>query len=385
MIFDHVYTEPHPVIDEQKAAGSPTTRRPSTPTARRRVGGRRNCSRRPSRELRASDRRLPLAKALNAGLRKALQDDAKVLLMGEDIGPLGGVFRVTEGLQRRVRRRGGSSTPRWPRPGIVGTAIGLAMRGLPPGVRDPVRRVHLPRLRPDHHPAGQDDQPARGPLSMPVVIRVPYGGHIGAVEHHQESPEAYFAHTPGLRLVSPSTPNDAYWMIQEAIASQRPGDVLRAEEPLLAEGPGRLLRGRALPLHASRVVRTGHRRHPRRPRRHGERAAAGRRRSPQPRAPASRSSTCARSRRSTTRRSSPRCARPGGSSSRQEAPGFVSVASEIAATVAEKAFYSLRGAGAAGVGFDAPVPAGEAGGHLPARRRPGPRGRRPGAGLLTRP
>ncbi|MDF2492831.1 MAG: pyruvate dehydrogenase [Microbacterium sp.] len=91
---------------------------------------------------------------------------------------------------------------------------------------------------------------------MPVVIRIPYGGHIGAVEHHQESPEAYFTHTPGLRVVSPSTPNDAYWMIQDAIASDDPVVFLEPKSRYWPKGEVDLS-GRALPLHASRVVRRG--------------------------------------------------------------------------------------------------------------------------------
>jgi pyruvate dehydrogenase E1 component beta subunit len=95
-----------------------------------------------------------------------------------------------------------------------------------------------------------------GALSMPIVIRIPYGGHIGAVEHHQESPEAYFAHTPGLRVVSPSTPNDAYWMIQEAIASNDPVIFMEPKSRYWQKGEVDLEQS-AVPLHSSRVVRTG--------------------------------------------------------------------------------------------------------------------------------
>ena len=77
---------------------------------------------------------------------------------------------------------------------------------------------------------------------MPVPIRIPYGGGIGAVEHHSESPEAYFAHTAGLRVVSPSNPVDAYWMIQQAIASARSSRLLRAETSLLGQGRPRRIR-----------------------------------------------------------------------------------------------------------------------------------------------
>src|SRR5690554_6963365 len=163
---------------------------------------------------------MPLAKALNAGLRKALADDPKVLLMGEDIGPLGGVFRVTEHLQSEFGKRV-IDTP-LAESGIIGTAIGLAMRGYRPVCEIQFDGFIFPGFDQITTQLAKMTNRHEGQVRMPVVIRVPYGGHIGAVEHHQESPEAYFAHTPGLRLVSPSTPHDAYWMIQEAIASNDP-------------------------------------------------------------------------------------------------------------------------------------------------------------------
>lgn len=164
---------------------------------------------------------LPLAKALTAGLRKALANDPKVLLMGEDIGPLGGVFRVTEGLQAEFGERRVFDTP-LAESGIIGTAIGLALRGYRPVCEIQFDGFIFPGFDQITSQLAKMTSRHEGRVTMPVVIRVPYGGHIGAVEHHQESPEAYFAHTPGLRVVSPSTPNDAYWMIQEAIASNDP-------------------------------------------------------------------------------------------------------------------------------------------------------------------
>jgi 2-oxoisovalerate dehydrogenase E1 component beta subunit len=198
---------------------------------------------------------LALAKALNAGLRKALADDPKVLLMGEDIGPLGGVFRVTEGLQAEFGERRVFDTP-LAESGIIGTAIGLAMRGYRPVCEIQFDGFIFPGFDQITSQLARMTSRHEGRITMPVVIRVPYGGHIGAVEHHQESPEAYFAHTPGLRVVSPSTPNDAYWMIQEAIASNDPVLFFEPKSRYWHKGPVDSSASPS-PLHSSRVVRTG--------------------------------------------------------------------------------------------------------------------------------
>ncbi len=156
---------------------------------------------------------MPFSKALNAGLRKAMEDDPRVILMGEDIGALGGVFRVTEHLQRDFGPQRVLDTP-LAESGIVGTAIGLAMGGFRPVIEIQFDGFVFPAFDQITTQLAKITARHQGAVSMPVVIRIPYGGHIGAVEHHQESPETYFAHTPGLRVVSPSTPNYAYWMIQ---------------------------------------------------------------------------------------------------------------------------------------------------------------------------
>lgn len=198
---------------------------------------------------------LTLGKALNAGLRKALESDPKVILAGEDIGKLGGVFRITEGLQATFGEDRVIDSP-LAESGIVGTAIGMAMRGYRPvveiqfdGFVFPAYDQIVTQLAKIHHRTG-------GKLKVPVVVRIPYGGGIGAVEHHSESPEAYFAHTTGLKVVTCANANDAYWMIQQVIASDDPyiflepkrryhdkGEVDRESEPL--------------PLHAARVAREG--------------------------------------------------------------------------------------------------------------------------------
>lgn len=198
---------------------------------------------------------MPFSKALNAGLRKALEDDPKVLLMGEDIGPLGGVFRVTEHLQRDFGNKRVMDTP-LAESGIVGTAIGLAMAGFRPVCEIQFDGFVFPAFDQITTQLAKMTNRHQGAVQMPVVIRIPYGGHIGGPEHHQESPEAYFTHTPGLRVVSPSTPNDAYWMIQEAITSNDPVIFMEPKSRYWPKGDVEL-EASAVPLHASRVVRQG--------------------------------------------------------------------------------------------------------------------------------
>jgi pyruvate dehydrogenase E1 component beta subunit len=164
---------------------------------------------------------LTMAKALNEGLRKAMEDDPKVVLMGEDIGKLGGVFRVTDGLQKDFGEERVFDTP-LAESGIVGTAIGLAIRGYRPVCEIQFDGFVFPAYDQIVSQLAKMHARSKGTLKMPVVIRIPFGGGIGAVEHHSESPEAYFAHTAGLKVVSCSNPVDAYFMIQQAIKSDDP-------------------------------------------------------------------------------------------------------------------------------------------------------------------
>jgi 2-oxoisovalerate dehydrogenase E1 component beta subunit len=164
---------------------------------------------------------LTMAKALTAGLGAAMRDDPKVLLMGEDIGRLGGVFRVTDGLQARYGEDRVIDTP-LAESGIIGTAVGLAMRGYAPVAEIQFDGFIFPAFDQITTQVARLHLRSAGALSMRIVIRVPNGGGIGAVEHHSESPEAYFAHTPGLRIVTPSNPADAFMMIRQAIAHPDP-------------------------------------------------------------------------------------------------------------------------------------------------------------------
>ena len=164
---------------------------------------------------------MTIAKAINAGIQKQMQKNQKILVFGEDVAELGGVFRVTEGLLDEFGTNRVFNSP-IAESGIVGTAIGLAMRGYRPIAEIQFEGFVYPAFDQIVSQLAKLTNRSEGNLSMPVVIRIPYGGGIGAVEHHSESPEAYFAHTAGLRVISPSNPNDAYWMIQQAIESNDP-------------------------------------------------------------------------------------------------------------------------------------------------------------------
>ena len=164
---------------------------------------------------------LTLSRALNEGLRKAMENDPKVLIMGEDVGKLGGVFRVTDGLQKDFGEARVVDTP-LAESGIVGTAIGLALRGYRPVCEIQFDGFVYPAFDQIVSQLAKMRMRSLGTVSLPVVIRIPCGGGIGAVEHHSESPEALFAHTPGLRVVACGDPADAYVMIQQAIRSDDP-------------------------------------------------------------------------------------------------------------------------------------------------------------------
>jgi 2-oxoisovalerate dehydrogenase E1 component beta subunit len=164
---------------------------------------------------------LTLSKALNEGLRKALENDPKVLIMGEDVGKLGGVFRVTDGLQKDFGEARVVDTP-LAESGIVGTAIGLALRGYRPVCEIQFDGFVFPAFDQIVTQLAKMHLRSLGTLNLPVVIRIPCGGGIGAVEHHSESPEAYFTHTAGLRVVACGNPGDAYTMIQQSISCDDP-------------------------------------------------------------------------------------------------------------------------------------------------------------------
>ena len=202
--------------------------------------------------------RLSLAKGLNAGLRRAMEKDPKVMLMGEDVGKLGGVFRITEGLQKDFGDHRVLDTP-LAESGIVGTAVGLALRGYRPVVEIQFDGFVYPAFDQIVSQVAKMHARSLGHLKVPIVIRIPCGGGIGAVEHHSESNEAYFAHTAGLRVVSCSNAADAYWMIQQAIETDDPVIFFEPKRRYHERGETEIDEGGSpdLGLYDARVVREG--------------------------------------------------------------------------------------------------------------------------------
>jgi 2-oxoisovalerate dehydrogenase E1 component beta subunit len=296
---------------------------------------------------------LSMAKAINLGLKKAMAENDKVILMGEDIGPLGGVFRVTEGLHAEFGGDRVLDTP-LAESGIVGTAIGLAMRGYRPVCEIQFDGFIFPAFDQITTQLAKLTSRHDAQTTFPVVIRVPFGGHIGAVEHHQESPEAYFAHTAGLRIISPSNPHDAYWMIQEAIASNDPVMFFEPKSRYWPKGDVDLAAS-GWPTHASRVVREG-----------TDVTLVGY--GPMVAMLLQAADVAAEEGTSAEvidlRSLSPIDYAPVLASVQKtgrlvvaaEAPGNVSIASEVAATITERAFYSLEAPVLRVTGFDTPFP-----------------------------
>jgi 2-oxoisovalerate dehydrogenase E1 component beta subunit len=296
---------------------------------------------------------IPMAKAITEGLKAAMLADNKVLVMGEDIAQLGGVFRVTEGLQEQFGPSRVLDTP-LAESGIVGSAIGLAMRGYRPVCEIQFDGFVYPAFDQIVSQLAKITARHEGTQSFPVVIRIPYGGHIGAVEHHQESPEAYFAHTAGLRVVSPATPHDAYWLIQDAISSPDPVIYLEPKSRYWHKGPIDDEKAGAT-MHQARIAREGT---------DATLIGHGAMVSVLHQAAEIASEEGVSLEVIDLRSLSPIDYETILSSVRkttravvvQEAPGNVSVGSEIAATLAEKAFYVMNAPVMRVSGFDTPFP-----------------------------
>ncbi len=201
---------------------------------------------------------LTLGKALGAGLRQSMLDDDKVVLIGEDIGRLGGVFRITDGLLDEFGAARVIDAP-LAESGIVGTAVGLAFRGYRPVVEIQFDGFVYPAFDQIVAQVAKLHYRTQGRVKMPITIRIPWAGGIGAAEHHSESPEAYFVHTAGLRVIAVSNPEDAYRSLRQAIAS---------DDPVIFFEPKRLYHHKgevdleapladAAPMGLARVVRTG--------------------------------------------------------------------------------------------------------------------------------
>ena len=197
-----------------------------------------------------------MVKALNEALRRSLEADPKTLVMGEDVGRLGGVFRVTDGLHKDFGDARIIDTP-LAESGIMGTAIGLALRGYRPVVEIQFDGFVYPAFDQIVTQLAKMHARALGHVKLPITVRIPFGGGIGAVEHHSESHEAYFAHTAGLKVVSPSNPLDAHWMLRQAIASDDPVIFLEPKRRYWDKGVVDPLGEAPAPLHAARVTRPG--------------------------------------------------------------------------------------------------------------------------------
>ncbi|MEV0050714.1 alpha-ketoacid dehydrogenase subunit beta [Saccharopolyspora shandongensis] len=294
-----------------------------------------------------------MAQALNAALRDAIAEDERVVVFGEDVGRLGGVFRITDGLQAEFGEDRCFDTP-LAESGIAGFAVGMAMAGFRPVVEMQFDAFAFPAFEQVVSHIAKMRNRTRGAVGMPIVIRVPFAGGIGGVEHHCDSSEAYYAHTPGLKVVAPATPADAYSMLREAIDDPDPVVFLEAKKLYWSK------QDIELPAKAEPIGRAAIRR----PGRDATLIAYG------PGVPlAMEAATAAEEEgwdvqvvdaRSLVPfddetiieavRSTGRCV------VLQEAPGFAGVAAEITARVQERCFHSLAAPVLRVAGFDVPYP-----------------------------
>ncbi len=198
---------------------------------------------------------LTMAGALNAALRDEMAADDRVVVYGEDVGPLGGVFRVTDGLQAAF-----GDERVWDSPlaesGIVGTAIGLALYGMRPVVEMQFDAFSYPAFEQIVSHVAKMRNRTKGRVELPIVIRIPCAGAIGGVEHHSDSSEAYWASTPGLTVVMPSNPADAYSMLREAIRSDDPVVFMEPKSRYWSKAP-LTLPVQTAPMDRAQVVREG--------------------------------------------------------------------------------------------------------------------------------
>jgi 2-oxoisovalerate dehydrogenase E1 component subunit beta len=197
-----------------------------------------------------------MAKALNEALRRSLAEDDRMLVFGEDVGKLGGVFRVTDGLQDEFGERRVFDTP-LAESGIAGISVGLAIAGWRPVVEMQFDAFSYPALNQVISHVAKYRNRSRGRVGMPIVIRIPFGGAIGAAENHSDSPETYYAHTAGLKVVAPSSALDAYGLLRKAIADPDPIVFLEPKARYWSKEDGELDDAAAAPIGAARIVRQG--------------------------------------------------------------------------------------------------------------------------------
>ncbi|MBM4351164.1 MAG: alpha-ketoacid dehydrogenase subunit beta [Deltaproteobacteria bacterium] len=200
--------------------------------------------------------RLNMVEAINLALREEMERDDRIVVLGEDVGREGGVFRVTDGLQAKFGDQRVVDTP-LAETGIVGTAMGMALYGLRPIAEIQFDGFLYPCLDQITNHIGRIRNRSRGRFVCPLVIRVPYGGGIHAPEHHSESPEAILAHTPGIKVVIPSTPSEAKGLLLSSI---------RDPDPVIFLEPKRIYRAireeveegdYTIPLGKARLVQEG--------------------------------------------------------------------------------------------------------------------------------
>jgi 2-oxoisovalerate dehydrogenase E1 component beta subunit len=197
-----------------------------------------------------------MVKALNEALRHSLTEDDRTLVLGEDIGKLGGVFRVTEGLQDEFGARRVFDTP-LAEAAIAGVSLGLALAGWRPNAEMQFDGFSYPALDQVISHIAKFRFRSRGRQPVPVVIRIPFAGGIGAAEHHSESPEAYYAHTAGLKVVVPSSAIDAYHLLRASIADPDPVIFFEPKSRYWSKEEGELATDGGLPIGKARVVREG--------------------------------------------------------------------------------------------------------------------------------
>jgi pyruvate dehydrogenase E1 component beta subunit len=198
-----------------------------------------------------------MARALNEALRRSLGDDPRMLILGEDVGKLGGVFRITDGLQGEFGEHRVFDTP-LAEAAIAGVSVGLCIAGFHPVSEMQFEGFSYPALDQVISHVAKYRYRSRGRQPMPMVIRIPFAGGIGAAEHHSESPETYYAHTAGLKVVVPSTPVDAYHLLRASIADPDPVIFFEPKSRYWSKEEGDLdSDGAGLPIGVSRVIRPG--------------------------------------------------------------------------------------------------------------------------------
>jgi pyruvate dehydrogenase E1 component beta subunit len=196
-----------------------------------------------------------MVSALNQALRDSLREDDRMLILGEDVGKLGGVFRVTDGLQDAFGTERVFDTP-LAESAIAGVSLGLAFAGWHPVAEMQFDGFSYPALDQVISHVAKYRMRSRGRQTVPMVIRMPFAGGYGGAEHHNDSPETYYAHTAGLKVVAPSTPLDAYTLLRQAIADPDPVIFLEPKSRYWSKETGDLTTD-GLPIGRARVLREG--------------------------------------------------------------------------------------------------------------------------------